>query len=177
MTGQGQAARFGGAAVEDVQQQPLAGLDADGIAMAEHASVDGEGAVADLIAVRVAAGKRSRHRRLAFFFEVGVLPAGQEILGHVAPAAERGLKFLERKEDLLVVGARVLFGFDIYRADQAAVLTAGQVGPRDHVGVIEAEAGRARDKGNAPHAACGDVGRSLFGGAVDVDAHLLAVPV
>jgi hypothetical protein len=77
----------------------------------------------------------------------------------------------------LVVRAGVLLGFDINRAHQSAVLATGQVAARDHVGVIEAEARRAGHKGDAPHTARGDVGSALLGGAVDVDADLLAVPV
>ncbi len=138
-----------------MQQYSLTGLDADRLAVAQHAPVDGKGTVADLIAMRVAPTERCRHRRFAFRLQVGVLSAGQEIAGHVSTAAERWLKFLERQEDFLVVGAGVLFGFDIDRANQAAVLAARQVRSRNDVGVVEAESGRAGHERDAPHAVCG----------------------
>ena len=97
--GQGQAAGFGGAAVEDMQQHPLTGLDANRIAVAEHPAVDGEPRVTDLVAHVGATGERGRHRRFALCFEVGVLLTGQEVTGHVSSPAESGLKFLERQED------------------------------------------------------------------------------
>ena len=52
VSGQGQAAVLSGAAVEHVQQHPLAGLHADRLAVAEHASVDRECVIAHLVAVR-----------------------------------------------------------------------------------------------------------------------------
>ena len=51
VTGEGEAADLSGAAVEDVEEDALAVFDADGFAVAEHAAVDGEGVVADFVAV------------------------------------------------------------------------------------------------------------------------------
>ena len=59
-----QTADLGGAAVDDVEQHPLAWFDADGLAVAEQAAVDREEAVADLEAMRHAHGQRGAHRGL-----------------------------------------------------------------------------------------------------------------
>ncbi len=94
VAGKGEAANLGGAGVEDVEENALAGFHADGFAVAEHASVDGEGIVADFESVRQAAGEGGFHFAFAGIFEFGDgLRGREEVLRHVAAAAEGGLKF------------------------------------------------------------------------------------
>ena len=66
---------------------------------------------------------------------------------------------------------------DVDGPDLAAVLAGPQVGPGDEVRVVEAEARWTRGERDAPMAVCRYERRALFGGAVDVDRHGLAVPV
>ena len=123
VAGKGEAANLGGAGVEDVEEDALAGFHADGIAVAEHASVDGEGIVADFESVRQAAGEGDFHFALAGIFEFGDGLRGREkVLRHVAAAAEGGLKFFESEEDFAVVVAGMVLGLDVDRADEASVL-------------------------------------------------------
>src|SRR5262249_8684220 len=114
MAGQGEAADFAGAAVQDVKQDSFTLLDADRLAASERMSVDRKQFVADLIALG-----------LFLCFLVGSLShrlqfrdrrAGEKIHRHVAAAAERRLKFLEYEKHLAVVDARIVLRFDIDRA-------------------------------------------------------------
>ena len=140
VTGKSEAANLGGAAVQNVKQYPLALLHAHRLAVTQHAAVDGEGIVADFVAVRHALGERGFHLALAGIFESGNgLRGREEVLRHVAAAAEGGLKLLEGEEDFAIVVAGVLFGFDVNGADQAAVLTASKIRSGADVGVVEAE--------------------------------------
>ena len=94
VAGKGEAANLGGAGVEDVKENAFAGFHADRFAVAEHASVDGEGIVADFESVRQAAGEGGFHFALAGIFEFGDgLGGREEVLRHIAAAAEGGLKF------------------------------------------------------------------------------------
>ncbi len=167
--GQSEAAVFGGAAVEHVHQDPVAGLHLDRDAVAEGAAVDGKALVADLVTVRCPRCQRRGHRLLAPVAEFRNRVTGQEAAGHVAALAQRGLEFLEREEHFAVIGARLVFGLDVDRADQAPVLATGQVRARVEVGVVEAEARRARHKGDLAHAARRDERGALLGRAINVN--------
>ena len=140
MAGKREAANLGGTAVENVKQNALALLHAHRLAVTEHAAVDGEGIVADLVSVRHPFGEGSFHLALAGIFECGNgLRGREEVLRHVAATAQRGLKFFEGEEDFAIVIAGVLFGFDVNGADQAAVLAGGKISSGTDVGVVEAE--------------------------------------
>src|SRR6266567_2975930 len=61
VTRQRQAANLGGASIEDVKQDAFALPDLDRLAVAEHASVDGEGSISYFVAVRHSFGERRVH--------------------------------------------------------------------------------------------------------------------
>ena len=143
VSGQRQAADFGRASIQDMEQHALASLYADRLAMAQHASVDGEGAVPDLEAVGRALRERGLHRALARIFQALYYGRrGQEIHRHVTAAAECGLEFLQGQEDFAIIIAGIVLRFDVHRTHQAAVLSRAQVRPGAYVGVIEAESRR-----------------------------------
>ena len=178
VAGQRQAANLGGAAVQHMKEDALALLHANGFSVAEHAAIDGEGVVADLVAVRHAFGERSFHRRLALIFER--LHAGgrrKGVHGHVAAAAEGGLEFFQNEEDFAIVTARLVLRLDVDRSDLSAVLAGGEIGSGAIVRVIEAKARRLRHKGDATLAVRRDERRALFGGAIHIDRDELSVPV
>ena len=173
-----QAANFGGAAVEDVEEDALAGFDANGFAVAEHAAIDGEGPIADFEAVRHAFGQRRFHCGFAGLPKGFVrLARRKKILCHVAAAGEGGLEFLQSEEHFAVVTAGFVAWLDIDRSDLAGILACAKVGASAIVRVIEAESGRPRSEDDATMAVRGNIGRAFFGGAVDVNRNLLAVPV
>ena len=97
--------------------------------------------------------------------------------GHVAAAAEGRLELFESEEDFAVVAAGFVARLDVDGADFAAVLAGVEIGASANVRVVEAEAGGLWRECDAALAVRGDVGRAFFGGAVDVDGDLLAVPV
>ncbi len=173
-----EAADLGGAGVDDVEEDTLAGFDADGLAVAEHLAVDGEGGVADLVAVGHSAGERGFHGGLACVFDrFDGGGGGEEVHGHVSAAAEGWLELFEGEEDFAVVGAGVVGGLDVDGTGEAVVLTGGEVGSGADVGVIEADAGGTRSELDAACAVGGDVGGAFFGCAVYVGGNELAVPV
>src|SRR5579862_4142677 len=167
MAGKREAADFRGAGIENVQQDAFALLDAQRLTVPEHASIDGEGAIADFIAVWHSFRERGFHRGFAGGFEVVIGSGGRkEVLSHVAATAERRLEFLEREEKFAVEAAGLMARLDIERARESAVESRGEIGAGADVRVIEAEAGRIRRERNASHAARGDEGSSLFSGAI-----------
>src|SRR6202158_5521467 len=88
VTGQGEAANFGGASVQHMEKDALALPHAHGLAMSQHAAVDGEGIVADLESVRSALGERGFHLALAGILQFGDWLRGrEEVLGRVAAVA------------------------------------------------------------------------------------------
>ena len=178
VTGEGEAANFCGAAVEDVEEQAFAGFDSDGIAVAEHAAIDGEGVVADFETVRHAFGKRSFHGGFANGLERFVARIGsEEVHVHIAATAEGRLEFLEGEKDFAVVIAGRRNGFDVNGADLAGILAGREIRASAIVGVIEAETRGIGSEVEAAQAVGGDVGSAFFGGAVHVDRNELAVPV
>ena len=72
VSGQGEAANFRRASIQDVKKHALTLLHADGLAVAEHAAVDGEGCVANFIPVGHAFGERGLHGGLPGGFEFHV---------------------------------------------------------------------------------------------------------
>ena len=93
VSGQREAANLCRAAIQDVKQHPLAPLHAHRFAVSEHSSVDREGTVANLEAVRHALRQRGLHRRFPLLFQLRVSSGGgEEIHRHVAAAAECGFE-------------------------------------------------------------------------------------
>ena len=121
--GKREAANLGGAAVQDVKQDTLAWFHPHRLAMTEHAPVDGEGFVADFVAMRHALGQRSFHAALAAVLELRDCRCRrEEVHRHVAAAAQRRLKFFQGEKDFAVVVAGMLLRFDVDRPDLSAVL-------------------------------------------------------
>lgn len=175
MAGEGETADLGCAAVEDMEQDPLAIFDADGFSMAELMTVDSECSVADLKAFwPIGMGLFGF---LLHGAELGDGGIGEEIHGHVAAAHEIGLKFFEDEEYFAVVSAGIVFRFDVHRTDLTAVLAGAEVGAGDEVGVVEPESRRAWRKDFPPFAVSGNVWGAFLGGTVNVDGQELAVPV
>ncbi len=176
--GQGQTADFRGAAVQDVEQHALALLHSDGLAASEHLPIDGEGAIANFKAVWHAFGERCIHGTLARFFQFFYRRGGrEEIHGHVAASAQRGLELFQREKNLSVVGARIVPRLDVNGPHQTGILTGVQVGPRAHMSVVKAVARRPGSKRDPAASVRRDVGRPFFGRTVDVGGEELAMPV
>src|SRR5499427_6188906 len=175
---QRQAANLCRAAVEHVKEHALPTLDAYRFSMAKHASVDGERAVAYLVTMRHAFGKRRLHRGLTLLLELRILSCGrQNVHRHIAAAAERGLKLLERQEHLAVIPPWILFWLDINRYHLPAVLPRIQVSACAIVRVIETQSRRIWGELNPALAMCWYPWRSLLRRTVYVSRDLLTMPV
>ena len=178
VAGQGQAADLGGAAIDDVQQHALAGTYADRLAVAEHAAVDRERLVADLIPVRRASGQRGLHRRFAALLQGRVAPVRlQEIHRHVAALAEERIELLQRQEHLAVPGAGLVLRLDVHGPDQAAVLAEVEIGPGAQMRVVETQPRRPGHEVDPAHAAGRNVRGAFFCSAIHRGGQELAVPV
>src|SRR6266481_10118521 len=135
---QSETANFSGASIKNMKKDAFARPYADGLAVAEHAAVDGEGCVANFIAVGHAFGERGLHGGLAGSFEFLVwYRRRKEILSHVATLTEGWLEFFQQKKYFAVESARLAFRLDIHRPHLAAVLPCKQVGACAVVGVIK----------------------------------------
>src|SRR5207247_7725794 len=100
---------------QDVKKHALTLLHADWLAVAEHAAVDGEGCVANFIAVGLAFGERGPHGGLTGGFEFLVWYRGRkEVLRHVATLTEGWLEFFQHKKYFAVVLARVVLRLDVH---------------------------------------------------------------
>ena len=135
-----EAADLAGAAVEDVEEDALALFDAYGIAVSQHAAVDGERIVANFVSVRHAQGEGRFHCGLASVFQFGYgLSGGEKVHGHVSATAQGGLELLQGEEDFAIVVAAVLFRLDVDGTDEPAVLACCEIRSRADVGVVEAK--------------------------------------
>src|ERR1019366_5385554 len=176
MAWQSQTANLRSAAIEDMEQHALAVLNPDRLAMAQHATVDGEQAVADLVTLRCRGSFLVGS--LCLFLQVRHTGGGRkEIYRHVPAAHEERLKLLQCQEYFTVVSTRLMFGFDVDWPDLTAVLSRMQIGACAQMRVIEAETRWPWGKGNATHAVCRNKWRSLFGGTIHVGLKKLPVPV
>src|SRR6266403_2663579 len=114
VSGQSETANFSGASIKNMKKDAFARPYADGLAVAEHAAVDGEGCVANFIAVGHAFGERGLHGGLAGSFEFFVwYRRRKKILRHVATLTEGWLKFFQHKKYFAVVVARVVLRLDV----------------------------------------------------------------
>ena len=87
----------------------------DRLAMPEHLSIDREGVVPDLIAVRYSFGKRSVHGSFARLLERRNCPGwADEIHRHIAAATQCWLKLFHRKKYFAGVPSGINFGLYIY---------------------------------------------------------------
>src|ERR1700691_1266774 len=84
---------------------------------------------------------------------------------------------MQSKEDLLIVAARIVAGLDEQKSVLAGVLPLVQIFAGESVGVIPAEAGRARREGVTSVTAARDERSSFFHGAVHLRGQKEAMPV
>src|SRR6476646_2339934 len=99
VSGQRQAPDFGRASIQHMEQHALASLYPEGLAMAQHSSVDGERSVPNLEAMRRALRERGLHRTLTAIFQTFYNRCWrQEVHRHVTTAAVCGLEFLQGQE-------------------------------------------------------------------------------
>src|SRR6266567_3350671 len=166
------------ASVQNMEQNALALFHANRITMTKHPSVDGEGVVSNLVAVRHPLSERSIHCAFAGPLERGdCLSWRKKIHRHIPAATECWLKLLHREKNFAIVPSRIVFGLDINRTDQAAVLTRCQVCSSANVRVVEAEAGRPRHKRDSPAAMRRDERRSFLRCSIYVRRDKLTVPM
>src|ERR1700758_3931154 len=104
-----EASNLCGAAVEDVKKHAFACFDANGLAVTEHAAVDGERAITHFEPVRHTFGKRSLNRGFPRLFE-GLISftCRKKILRHVPAARKARLKLFEHEENFAIVTARIV---------------------------------------------------------------------
>src|SRR5579872_1101363 len=151
MSRQSKAANLCGAPVQDVKQHALALLHTHRFTMTQHAAIDGEVTIANLVTVGHTLCERGFHGRLASRFEFFHLGGRQEILGHVAALTERWFKFFEYEKDFAIVISGVVLRFDIDRTNLARILPGVKVGPGAVMRVIEAQSQRLRSEGDSAH--------------------------
>src|SRR5882672_8471076 len=117
VSGQRQAANFGGASIQDMEQHPLSSFYPYRLAMAQHPPVDGERTVPNFVPMRRALCQRGLHGAFSRIFQVFYYRCrGQEIHCHITATAECGLKFLQGQEDFAIVITRIVLRFDVYGA-------------------------------------------------------------
>ena len=168
MAGEGDAAVLDGAGVEEVEEDALAFLDADGFAGAEGLVVDGVGHGVDLEAVGGGVEDGGLlELRVVLALLVGVVHVG----------GEEGLPVAEGEEDLLIVLAGVVAGVDVKEAELAGVGAFVEVGIGHGVGVVPAGAGGARGELIAAAALWRDEGCGFLFDPVDFGGDEQAVPV
>src|ERR1700686_2316164 len=161
-----------------MKQDSFSPLDPDRFSVSEHASVDREGPIADLIAMRHTLGERGFHGGLALFFECLHLGwRSHEILRHVSAAAEGWLKFLQHEKHLAIVPTRLVPGLDVQRPNFTAVLSGGQVRTRAVMRVIRAEARWSRCEYDPSLAMRRNERSAFLGRSVHLSRYHLAVPM
>ncbi len=172
VAGQGDAAIFNGAGVEEVNEQALAFADPDRLAGAEPLVVDGVGHGADFEAVGIGVhGCRS--------FEQGAVVGVVVLVVH--GAGEEGLPVAQGEKELLVVMAAILDltvgAVDVEKAELAGVGALVEVVHGHGVGVVPAASGGGGRELDALAAMGRDDRRTLLLGAVDAGRDEQPVPV
>src|SRR5580658_7930413 len=124
MAGQRQTTNLGCTSVQDMKEDALALLHSYGLAVSQHAAIDGERAIADLVSLRHTLGQRHLHRRLTLFFQ-GFHFSGrrQEIHRHVSATTERGLKLFQREKHFAVIISWLMLGLNVNRANLPTILS------------------------------------------------------
>src|SRR5882724_196037 len=178
MSGQGQAANLRRTAVQDVKEHPLALFYAHPLAVAQHATIDGEIAIAHFIAVRHPLRERGFHRGLTSRFKFfGARGGSQKILGHVAALTERRFELLEYEKHLPVVAPRLMPGLYVNRPELATVLSCVEIRTRPIMRVVETETGRTRSEHDAAHSVRRDERSSFLRRAIHIRRNELSVPM
>src|ERR1035438_379383 len=177
MTWQCKTAYLGCASVQHMEQNSFALFHADGISVMQHPAIDCERVVAHLVSVWHTLREGSLHGRLALLFKLFNLGWRQEVLGHVSTAAESRLEFLQNEEDLAVIIARLMLGFDIDGANLAAILPGVKIRLSSIVRVIETKSCGTWSEYDPAFPACRNKWRALLSSSIDVNGHHLAVPM
>src|ERR1035437_6380800 len=169
MPGQRQTADLGRAPVQHVEQYTFALFYPYRFTATQHSSVDREGPIPNLESMRHAFGQRVLHGVLAGIFQFLYHSCGQKkVHGHVTAAAVRRFEFLQREKNFAVIVSGAVLRLDIYRTDQASVLSRAQVCPRADVRMVEAIPGRLRDQRDAPASVSGNERGAFFRRAIDI---------
>src|SRR6266550_8011828 len=167
VSGQSETANFSGASIKNMKKDAFARVYADGLAVAEHAAVDGEGCIANFIAVGHAFGEGGLHGELTGGFEFLVWYRGsKEILRHVATLTESWLEFFQHKKYFAVVVARVVLRHDVHGTYLATILACGEICTSAIVGVIKTKTRGIGRKHQAALAMCGNEWCAFFGRSV-----------
>src|SRR5216684_1483327 len=178
MSRQCEAANLRRAPIEHMKQHPLSQLHADRFSVTEHATVDCEIAITDLVSVRHPLRERRFHGRFPRILQGLNLGCWREkVHRHVAALTERWFEFFEDEEDLPVVASRLMLRLYVNRSDLTAVLSSVEISTRPIVCVIETETGWTRSEHNPAHSACRDERRPFFRSAIHVRRNKLSVPV
>src|SRR5215813_3948816 len=165
MPRQGETAGLGRTRIEHMEQHAFAGLYADRLTVAEHPAIDAEKLITHL-------------ETLGFLLRllVGHPPdplqgfdgsAGEHVHFHIPAAAEGRRELLHHQEDFAVVGAAVVFWFDVNRPDLAGVSAAIQVSPGRDMRMVKPESRGPWHERDTANPACRHERRAFFGGAVD----------
>src|SRR6266478_26121 len=178
MSWQGDAANFGRAAVQDVKEHTLALSHAHRFAVAQHATVDGEIAIAHFIAVQHPLRERGFHRGLTSRFKYFDARSGsQKIHRHVAALAERWFELFEDEKHLPVVASRLVSRFYVNRSNLATVLSSVKLGTCPIARVIEAKTGGTRSEHNPSHPVRRDERCPFFRRAIHIRGNELSMPM
>src|SRR5712692_1319672 len=178
MSRQCEAANLRRAPIEHMKQHPLSQLPADWFSVTEHATVDCEIAITDLVSVRHPLRERRFHGRFPRILQGLNLACGREkVHRHVATLTERRFEFFEYEKDFPLVAPRLMLGLYVNRSDLTAVLSSVEISTRPIMRVIETEAGWTRSEHNPAHSACWDERRPFFRSAIHIRRNKLSVPV
>src|SRR5215471_7426018 len=151
-----------------MEQHALARLDADRLALAEHATIDCKEIIGSLIALLAASLYRIEHRRFLRRFEFrNGRGRRQEIERHLGARQIRP-EFFQGQKYLTIVGTRLPPWLNVDEPYLAAVKTERQVGVGCQMGVIEPEPRWTWRKTDAPHAMRRNEGCPLFRSPVHI---------
>src|SRR5580704_6952709 len=128
MAREGHTADFARTAVENMEENPFALLHSDRFAMSKHSPINGERAIAYLVAFWHSLCERRLHRSFPSILEaLHDCGGGEKIHIHISAPAEGRFKFLQSKEEFTVVMTRIVLWLDVQRANETAVLTLAEV--------------------------------------------------
>src|ERR1700730_18426732 len=147
MSRQRQAPNLGRAAIQNMKEHAFTLFHPHRLAVAQHATIDGEITIAHFVAVWHPLRKRGFHRGLASRFQFFESRSrGEKVLRHVTTLTEGRLELFEYEKHLPVVAARLVLGLYINWPNLTAVLPRMKIAARAIMSVIEAETGRSRSE-------------------------------
>ena len=168
MAGQGNAAVFNRARIEQVHQHPLPLLHPNRLPRTESLIVDGVGHRIHFKAVGIGVHHRGLLRLRSAMTVVIIV---------VHTAGEERFPVAQREKNLLVILPRILPPIDVYEAKLSGVGSAMQIGFGHGVGVVPARSSRTRRKLIAAAATRRDRRRALLLHSIDIGWNQHAVPM